>query len=307
MSPLFHKKAFLVVFLALAMISLSCGLLSNLVPATPTAPVQLPKVIASDTSMPTAASATNTPPQPTSSPEPAQDTATPEALLPQADFAGVTFSYDPQIGSSVAGEEVPAVNQGQGAPWEIQPDTIKFSFEDYPVAGSFTDPVIMIFPVKDFESMSDVAAKVINDERQLIAVRPQTAPANGFPFLPTWNAGQIMDTKVVYFKFSNGTGIRYLTEFAQNFATVNNKYLLYTYQGLTSDGKYYISAILPVTNAILPPDDLTIPGGDFQKFSNNFKTYITDIQAKLDAQSEDSFVPSLTLLDNMVKSIVINK
>lgn len=307
MSPLFHKKAFLVVFLALAMVSLSCGLPSKLVPATQAAPVQLSQAKANDTSQPPVISVTDTPEQPTSSPEPAQATTTPEAVLPQADFGGVTFSYDPQIASSVSGEEVPAVNEGQGAPWEIQPATIKFSFDGYPVAGSFTDPVILIFPVKDFESMNDVATKVIDELRQVIGDRPQSSSIKDLPFLPTWNAGQIMHTKVVYFKISNGTGVRYLTEFAQNYATVNNKYLLYTYQGLTSDGKYYISAILPVTNAILPPDDSVIPGGDFQKFSDNFKTYITDIQAKLDAQPEDSFVPSLTLLDNMIKSIVINK
>jgi hypothetical protein len=307
MSPLFHKKTFLAVFLVLVMVSLSCGLPSKLVSATPSAPVQLPQAIASDTSQPKVTSATNTPEQPTSSPEFTQAAATPGAILPQADFGGATFSYDPQIASSVSGEEVPAVNQGQGAPWEIQPATIKFSFEGYPVAGSFTDPVILIFPVKDFESMSDVATKVINDLHQVINDRPKSSSITDLPFLPTWNAGQIMHTKVVYFKISNGTGVRYLTEFAQNIATVNNKYLLYTYQGLTSDGKYYISAILPVTNAILPPDDSTIPGGDYQKFSDNYKNYITDITAKLDAQPPDSFVPSLTLLDNMLKSIVINK
>jgi hypothetical protein len=31
------------------------------------------------------------------------------------------------------------------------------------------------------------------------------------------------------------------------------------------------------------------------------------MQDKLDAQPDDAFVPSLTLLDNMIKSIAINK
>jgi hypothetical protein len=306
MLSIFHKNTFLVVFLALSMVSLSCGLPSKLVPVTQVAPVQFPQTKASETSLPPVTSATDTPEQPTSSPEPAQVTDTPEASLPQADFGGVTFSYDPQIASSVSGEEVPATPSGQGAPWEVQPDTIKFSFDGYPVNDSFTPPVILIFPVKDYQSMSDVAANIIDELRQVIAARPQTAPANGFPFLPMWNAAQMMSTKVAYFKISNGTGVRYLTMYAQNSVPVNNKYLFYTYQGLTSGGKYYISAILPVTNAILPPDDSTVPGGDYQAFSNNFKNYIKGMQDKLDAQPEDAFVPSLTLLDDMIKSIVIN-
>ena len=307
MSCLFHKKAFLAVFLALAIISLSCGLPSKLVPANQAAPVQSPQSTVADTALPPAASATNTPEQPTSSPEPSQEITLTEASLPQADFGGVTFSYDPQIASSVSGEEVAAVGSGQGAPWEIQPTTIKFSFDGYPVPDSFTLPVILIFPVIDYQSMSGEAAKVIDALRQVIAVHPQTFSKDGLPFLPMWNAGQIMHTKVAYFTFSNGTGVRYLTMYAQNFAPVNNNYLFYTYQGLTSDGKYYISAILPVTNAILPPDDSSVPGGDFQKFSDNFPTYIADMQGKLDAQPEDAFVPSLTLLDNMIKSIAIIK
>jgi hypothetical protein len=261
-----------------------------------TQPAQ-PKVIA----------ATNTPEQPTAVPQPTQEITPTEPTLPQADFGGVTFVYDPQIASSVSGEEVPAVNEGQGAPWEIQPATIKFSFDGYSASDSSIEPEILIFPVSDFEKVSDTAAKEIADLRQVIGVHPQTFPNNGLPFLPTWNAGQIMHTKVSYFTFSSGQGVRYLTMYAQNFATVNNKVLFYTYQGLTSDGKYYISAILPVTNAILPPDDTTIPGGDFDKFSQNFPTYITGIEDQLNHQGDDTFVPSLTLLDNLVKSVSITK
>ena len=302
MSSLFHKKVIPIVIL-LAIISLSC----NLPAAAPqAAPTQSPKGIATNTSQPPAV-ATYTAELPTNTPEPTQENTPSGASLPQADFGGVTFAYDPQIASSVSGEEVPAVNEGQGAPWEVQPVTIKFSFDGYPVPDSFTAAEIQIFPVKDFQSMSDVAAKIIDDLRQVIAVHPPVSGKKEFPFLPTWNAAQIIHTKVAYFTFTNGQGVRYLAMNAQNFVPINNKYLFYTYQGLTSDGKYYISAVLPVTNAILPPDDSTIPGGDFQKFSDTFPTYIAAMQDKLDAQPDDAFVPSLTLLDNMIKSIAINK
>ena len=304
MTSLFHKRGFLPVILLLVLVSLSCSLSA---PATQEASAQIPKVKASDTSQPPAVIATNTPEQPTNTPEPTQEITPIEAVSPQADFGGSTFSYEPQIASSVAGEEVPAVETGQGAPWEIQPATTKFSFDGYPVADSFTAPEILIFPVKDFESMSDVASKTIEDLRQVIAVHPQPVSIKTLPFLPTWNAAQIMHSKVAYFPFENGQGVRYLTQYGQGISPINNKYLFYTYQGLTSDGKYYVSAILPVTNAILPPDDSTIPGGDMQAFANNYLNYIADMQNKLDAQPEDAFIPSLTMLDNMIKSMAINK
>ncbi len=303
MSSLFHQKEFLIVMSVLMMVSLSCSVSA---PANQANPVQPTPLVVVNTIQPKAVEATQTPAQPTAVPEPTQANTPTESSLPQADFGGVTFSYDPQIAGSVSGEEVPAINERQGAPWEVQPATITFSFDGYPVSGSDHTPQILVWPVTDFEKMSDSAAKEIADLRQVIAVHPQTFPNNGLPFLPTWNAAQVFYTKLSYFPFSNGQGVRYLTMYAQDIATVNNKVLFYTYQGLTSDGKYYISAILPVTNAILAPDQ-TIPGGDFEKFSQNFKTYIADMHDKLDAQPDDAFVPSLTSLDDMIKSIAIKK
>ena len=303
MSSLFQRKEFLTVLLALMIVSMSCSLSD---PANQVTPVQQPVVKATDTTQPKAVAATSTSVPPTTAPEPTQENTPAEPSLPQADFGGVTFTYDPQIASSVSGQEIAAVNEGQGAPWEVQPATITFSFDGYPVSESDHTPDILIFPVTDFEKMSDSAATEIADLRQVIAEHPQTFQGKGLPFLPPWNAAQVFHTKVSYFPFSNGQGVRYLTMYAQDFATVNNKVLFYTYQGLTSDGKYYISAILPVTNAILAPDQ-TIPGGDFEKFSQNIKAYIADMQVKLDAQPDNAFVPSLTMLDDMIKSIAIKK
>jgi len=285
---------------------MSCSLPAAANQATP---VQNPVVKATDTAQPKAIAATTTATtmQPTTTPEPTQEITPTQPLLPQADFGGVTFSYDSQIASSVASQEVAAVNEGQGAPWEIQPATTKLTFNGYPVSNSNFPPEILIFPVKEYQTVNDQAGKEIDSLRQAIAVHPHTFPSQGLPFLPPWNAAQMMHAKVTYFPFVNGRGVRYLTQYGQDIAPVNNKYLIYTYQGLTSDGKYYISAILPVTNAILPADYTDVPGGDIQKFSDNYQNYLTDIQGKLDAQADDSFVPSLTLLDNMIQSIAVNK
>jgi hypothetical protein len=303
MSVIFHKKEFLLAITVLMIVSMSCSLSA---PVNQAKPVQPTPVVVVDTAQPKVVEATQAPAQPTAVPEPTQENTPAAPSLPQADFGGVTFAYDPQIASSVSGQEVAAIAEGQGAPWEIQPATITFSFDGYPVVGNDHTPQILVWSVTDFEKVSDGAAQEIAALRQAIAVHPSSFPDSGLPFLPTWNAAQVFHTKVSYFPFANGQGIRYLTMYAQNFATVNNKVLFYTYQGLTSDGKYYISAILPVTNAILAPDD-SIPGGDFEKFSQNIKTYMADMTDKLNGQPDEAFVPSLTLLDNMIKSVTIKK
>ena len=45
--------------------------------------------------------------------------------------------------------------------------------------------------------------------------------------------------------------MRFLTEYGQYPAPVNNHELFYHFQGFTSDGEYYIVATLPVTAPVL--------------------------------------------------------
>ena len=71
------------------------------------------------------------------------------------------------------------------------------------------------------------------------------------PFLPLFNAAQVMHTHLQYLDFKNGQGLRYLTEFDQGIIPINNYELIYTYQGLTGDGKYYVAAVLPVNQRVI--------------------------------------------------------
>jgi hypothetical protein len=104
----------------------------------------------------------------------------------------------------------------------------------------------------------------------------------------------------------SGGGIRYLAEYAQYTAPVNNNDLFYTYQGLTSDGQYWVAAILPINNPILPANADNPPGGlSWDDFSNNFEPYILDMVTQLNALPPESYIPTLTALDTLVASITV--
>ena len=97
-----------------------------------------------------------------------------------------------------------------------------------------------------------------------------------------------------------------MTQYAQYFVTVNNTDLFYTYQGLTSDGKYWVSAILPINNPILAANADTLPAGmSMEDFNNNYGSYITGMIDQLNSQASDSYTPSLAVLDALVASITI--
>lgn len=267
----------LVVFLS----ALACGL-----PSQPTATLPPPAVQVTPT-MPVM--------EPTSTP------------APDVTYEGTRFSYDEALASDVLGERVPAEEFMGG---DTIPAHVRFNFNGYVPGETFHEPRIYVYPVGEFEASSAGAADIIARQRQFLADRPEIAPGEGFgsigiPFLPLFNAGQMMRAHVAYLDFQNGTGVRFLTQYAQAFVPINNEELFYTFQGLTDDGNFYVAAVLPVSNPILPADGLAVPGGDYEAFANTFETYIGDIEQQLDAQDPSSFTPDLLLLDAMIESLEV--
>jgi hypothetical protein len=131
------------------------------------------------------------------------------------------------------------------------------------------------------------------------------------PFLPTFNAAQVFHSNEQVQKFQNGTGIRFLTQYAQAPYPVNNNSLFYTFQGLTNDGAYYISAILPINAAFLSPDgnpNTPLPADGVPFDWNNFENipaHFELVKQKLNATDPNAFTPSLTNLDTMIQSVRI--
>ena len=220
-------------------------------------------------------------------------------------FGGVSFSSTDAIADGVSFEQVPEETPtGEGLPGDMYPEHIRFSFIDYTVQGSYHEPQIMVYPVEAYEAMDNYAADRIAELREILAMRPSEMP-DVLPFLPMWPAAQLFSAKVGYIDFSQGTGLRYLTQHGQAAAPVNNHEVFYTYQGITGDGKTYIAAILPVNNAILPADGMAVPNDDWNAFSESYPEYTADMEQQLNAQIDDSFTPALSALDEMIKSLVV--
>jgi hypothetical protein len=105
--------------------------------------------------------------------------------------------------------------------------------------------------------------------------------------------------------FQNGSGIRFVTEYGQYPAPVNNHELFYHFQGFSNDGEYYIVAIFPITASGLgensEPESAVAIGGvaypDMGDSSDDWKAYYTAAANLLDATSPESFTPSLSELD----------
>jgi hypothetical protein len=290
MSDSTHRTKLFIVFAGLAIISIACSLGGQA--STPTAaPTSAPAATA-PASQPTTV-------PPTTAPVP---TATPNTSK-SASFNQFSFNYDLSLATDVTSTVVPGFTDPSAPEFMIYPDTTEFNFVGYKSINTYHHPRIEIYAVADYEKISDYAKTTIAALKNLLASEP-AAPDKEIPFLPVFNAAQIFHAQVQYLKFSGGQGVRFVTQFDQAYLPINNLEIIYTFQGLTDDGKYYISAILPVASNILPNTD-QIPADQQQTFGDTFPQYLQDTVKKLDAQKSSDFSPDLSLLDAMMQSLQV--
>lgn len=247
----------------------------------------------------TALASKEQPPLPT--PPPASDT-------PVSAY-GVSFTIPQGLAGGANAESVSA-SLDPGAPsWELHPPYVKFTLNDYILRDKFFQPQIEVYPAVEFSQANEGAARIIGELRALLANPSQPLPHN-LPFLPLFNAGQIFHSNEQFIKFQNGGGIRYLTQFGQDIAPVNNHSLFYTFQGLTDDGAYYVSFILPVNASFLakypspeypePADGIPFNWDDY----TSAPAYYSQVTQKLNATPADGFSPSLIMLDTLAQSVL---
>jgi hypothetical protein len=241
-----------------------------------------------------------------------QPTNSPMAEMPPTqsnlgnyDTQVIHFTYDLTLFTGIDSQTIQAVQPDPNSmPFDVAPLHTELTFQGYLLQGTSLPPQLKIYPAAEFGVMEDFVNQDINDLKQLIA-NQSGDPGKALPFVPPQNAGQIFHSNYKLLQFQNGHGIRYLSQYAQALYPINNYNVFYTFQGITEDGKTYVSLVLPVNNPVLPNDGNNPPGGDWTAFNNNFASYLNGIVTQLNSSADASFTPNLELLDAMVQSITL--
>jgi hypothetical protein len=206
------------------------------------------------------------------------------------------------VAQTVTSQVVAAVPASDDGPWwEAMPQYTLLTLEGYPITNHLLTPQIFVYPAQDLPAANENAGQIVADLQALLQ-NPQDGQL--MPFLPLYNAAQVMHAQVKSLDFKNGKGVRYLTQFDQAMLPINNHELIYTYQGLTSDGKYYVAAVLPVNLAGLPANENDLDNLPAE-FTSDFPKYLSNTVSLLDQQSPASFTPDLNKLDTMMGSLDI--
>jgi hypothetical protein len=214
-------------------------------------------------------------------------------------FNNVTFNIPLELRSSAnpstsTDVEFPYINPSGG----LMAEHLAFQIAGYPVPR---DARILVFKTSDYAAYGPVSQNGVTsllDNQDAYQPLPETL-AKGF----------YAQAKTVAFK--NGHGVRYLSQIMTGYAPVSNTDLFYYYQGITNDGAFFVSAVLPVKTAFLPEDGaidspLTADGVAFPAdpaAPGEFSKYLDQITQKLNGTALEVFTPSLSSLDSLIGSI----
>jgi len=300
---------YLILFISVVA-GMGCGLLqqATTVKSTPIPPGFDPSSLPPKSTAVIQNTAVPAEPSPTVLPE--KPTMTPtNSLQPNAFSNGVSFVYDPSLAKGVKAVVVDAtgpVSDDQPL-FAINPEEDEFDFPGY-AAGTNINAKLVVFSVKEYEKLGgDQIVQTVDALKKILAVQPKDISGR-IPDLPVGNADRIFHSQLQYLKFQNGSGLRYLTQYAQDVSPISNDRLVYVFQGMTADGAYYVSGMFPITHPSLPENyDAAMKGQDAQKFSENFSNYLLDVQNKLNEQKSDSFTPTLDMLDKMISTLKVDK
>jgi hypothetical protein len=293
------RKRLILVTMTLLLAALACNLPGGDAP-TPTGEItpSLTPELAGDV--------TPTFTQTVEAPQTATETPTATSPAPNLfNYKGFSFSYPTELFSGLEGSIVPAEPGADGVSgWPgAVPDQIEVKINGYPLKDTFHNPRILVYPIKVYADVNSAAGDISGRLSQVLA--QDQFEAKNLPFLPMFNAGQMMAVYADTFGFQNGNGLRYLTCYTQAVIPINSNCLFYTYQGLTDDGNYYISAILPVSLPALETpemkkafDDATVNYDDAQ-----YRAYLAEVDKIFAAAEPADYTPSLDTLDAVMRSM----
>lgn len=218
--------------------------------------------------------------------------------------AGVTFDY-PASWKKASVKKVPATPLANP---DDKPDGVAPAHDEISVQGL----TLYVVPTseaklsaKEFQRKFPTVASAAKDLAALL--KASSASTKDTPIFPWQDASTPFEAKKKQISLKNGKAIRYVGEYLIEPDVVDNARLVYSAQGLSTDGKFYISVMAPLKAKSLPDkSDLSKWSQDkYKKFSADFSKYGAQVGAKLDKLPSSSFTPSIDELDLLVQSIKI--
>ncbi len=225
-------------------------------------------------------------------------------------YEDFSFSYDPTVWASVQAVEFAGDDPAVALPGGADAPYVEFLFthDETTPESLFEVGGIRLYRIADTTPYGYMTPQ-INGVNVLLSGRValeqfmQTNPdANNYvlPFLPVMPAAQVIRARVGLLQLDTVGGISYVTAYRQDASPFTATEFLYTFQGISTDGQYYVSAVFRLNTELFPAE---IPADfDMDAFIAGIQDYFAESISTLNAAAPDDFTPSLDTLDALFAS-----
>lgn len=217
---------------------------------------------------------------------------------------GLVFKLPTEVADNALVSAIEADYPDEGWPEFALPARRMVSFSGYSIQNHFHTPAIYVYPLEELQLGGQIGAVTAAALQALLGDPAfNLQPETDLPFLPPFNAAQVLHVLEQRLESEHNSGIRYLTLYSQAFVGVDNYNIFYTYQGISADGRYYIAAILPINSDLLSNEELTQT--ELETISADYVAYLTSMTDLIRADGGVSLTPTLAALDSMMMSLTV--
>ncbi len=218
----------------------------------------------------------------------------------------VKFSYPSELANKIEIKTNPAVKLASP---DDKPDGV--APEHFEVTFKGSNAKLFVIPTSahkvsatDFKKSYPTTVAAKTDLQKVLA---SSGKATNIPVLPWADQSCAFEVQQKSVEFKNGKVIRYVGEYLIEPDVIDNQGLVYSAQGLTKDGKWYISLTAPISTKLLPAkgDVSKFSKSQSEKFSKDFGSYSKQIGAKLQKLPDSGFQPNLSTWDKVIKSLLV--
>ncbi len=230
---------------------------------------------------------------------------------------GLGFSFDRVLGTSVNISQVPGQSPATQQIDAPQPPHLAFTLyprraEDKRIPRPFDAPgVVRFYRIADLAPY-DLQAQQLAHLKTLLSERPDPATlmtigADGgvdpLPFVTDFAAAQAIVARVGYVDTPELAGVSYLTVFRQDVYPFTGGDFWYTFQGLSANGTWYVSADFVITASMFPSKISIKDGNRISSSAKRWAAYLRTSLGTLNGAEPSAFTPPLTSIDALVRSI----
>lgn len=230
-------------------------------------------------------------------------------------YGDISLNLDPSLPQNVnisRYEADPLEIAYPGGPQPARLEMVFYETMPAPEYAWYTDAAIWLYRSDEIagytqhEEQLQLLQSILNERPELAPFEQRSEDSSPvLPLLPVAPAVQAIRARSAYVEGCGFSGISYLTVYRQDTSPFLANDFFYTFQGISADGQYVISAMFRVLAPGFPtefPSDF-----DYEAFAAQYTDYTNESVVALNATAPDDFSPSLTNLDAMIQSISIGE